>query len=110
MELNFTEIISPSPSREGVRGRGWLLGLQRYEYVLQHTVGVQEDIVIPETNQSVAATFEPCRPPVIRVDLLGMLATVQFHNQFLRKAHEVHNIRTYGMLPSKSITTQLMTA
>ena len=76
-------------------------GVQLAQYLLQHYFGLTQDVIIPETDHAKALGFEPgCSLRVAR-GTIRMLPAIQFDDEFLLEADEVHDIGRYRMLPAK---------
>ena len=59
---------------------------------LKHTVGIAERVVIPESRQTVAKTFQERGAPRIVVRTYRMLPAVELHDQPPLTAAEVDNV------------------
>lgn len=79
--------------RGSARVRALLLAYPRrprtkgFKHRGQHAVHVLRHVVVPETDHAVTAPFQICRPP--RVDVLTMLASIEFDDQTRVDAEEV---------------------
>jgi hypothetical protein len=60
--------------------------------VLQNTVGVLENIVIPETYDLIARNLKPGGSLRIFVDLFSMLTAIQFDDQLRQRTKEIDDI------------------
>jgi hypothetical protein len=65
------------------------------------TVGVEQNLVVPKTNDSVALSREYSGPRLIMARSLSMLAAVEFHNQTPLDAAEVRDEAFDRMLAAK---------
>jgi hypothetical protein len=84
--------------RAGVRGRA-----KQLTYYLQHTFRVRQHVGVPEAHDSKSSGFQEERSGTVVSLLLGMLSAIEFHDQFLRDAHEVDD----DMLPPELFAGQL---
>ena len=73
--------------------------LQRRRNPFQHTFDVGHDVVVPEPEHSEALSLEPPGAQGVGFRVLGMLAAVQFDDQFCRVTGEVRDIRADLNLP-----------
>jgi hypothetical protein len=88
-----------------VRGRA-----KQLTYYLQHTFHVGQHVGVPEAHDAESSGFQEERSGVVVSLLLGMLSAIEFHDQFLRDAHEVDDVWTDNVLPSELFAYQLAVA
>ena len=96
----------PSPAR---RARGSQPELERGQNGLQHTFGVRQDFVVPETQYAPAVIFEPAGPVGITC-ALGMLTTIRLDDQSMVEADEIDDEGSDWMLSSELEPRQLPAA
>jgi hypothetical protein len=69
---------------------------------VDHTVGVGEDVAVPETDYMPAVTFE-LRASVRICSIVGVLTAIQFDHQPVFCAREVDDIVSDRMLAAKFV-------
>src|SRR6185312_3234402 len=90
--------LAPPGERDGVRGR---LLAQRPQDRPKYVVGVQQRVVVPETQDAEAGRLQiPCAPRITR-RLIHMLTTIELDDQQVLDAAEIRVITGDGMLPPK---------
>jgi hypothetical protein len=74
---------------------------QRLHDRAKHVVGVQQHIVIPESQDAEAGRLQiPCAPDITRL-ALRMLTAIELDDQLVLDAAKVRVIPGDGMLPAK---------
>ncbi len=68
-------------------------GLQLPQYFFQHSIRFFQRVIVPKPDYVKAHQFKPSCSLSIAYSLLGMLATVQFHDQSSLKADEINDVR-----------------
>jgi len=76
----------------------------------EHAVDILEDIVIPESKHLESSLAQAFVTVVIVSDSVGMLAAVEFDDEFLLEASEVKDVVPVGVLPAELGAGQLATA
>jgi hypothetical protein len=76
-------------------------GQQLPQYFFQHSIRFFQRVMIPKSDYAKSHRFEPDCSLSIAHSLLGVLAAVQFYDQFSFKADEINDIRRYRMLSPK---------
>jgi hypothetical protein len=74
-----------------------------------HPVGIGEGVIVPEAEHAVALLAEPGVPPPVMVRI-GMLATVELHDQPFIAAAEVDRIDADRLLPDEFEPAELAIA
>src|SRR6185312_15059145 len=83
------------------RERGWGEGsiFCGAEDRFEHRIRLLQHVIVPEAQDHQATGFEELRAHVI--DRFIVLRTIQFHDQFLRFANEIHDVGRDGVLPAE---------
>ena len=76
-------------------------GQQLPQYFFQHSIRLFQRVIVPKPDNAKPHRFKPSCSLSIAHSLLGMLAAVQFHDQFSLKADEVNDVRRDRMLSPK---------
>ncbi len=66
-----------------------------------YTLGVLDDVIRPEAQNTPTLALHCRRPPFIGLDLEGVMIAVDFNDEFARYAGEVSKVRADGMLPTE---------
>jgi hypothetical protein len=83
-----------------VRGRFLTQGVGN---LMQNTVQMGHDFIIPEAQDLIVVRAQPLVTRFI-ARVIGVLPTVDFYDEALFPAYEVHNISTNRMLTNKFVT------
>ena len=76
-------------------------GQQLPQYFFQHSIRLFQRVMVPKPDHPKTHRFQTgCSLSIVH-NLLGMLAAVQFHDQFLLKADEINDVRRDRMLSPK---------
>jgi len=75
--------------------------IQFVDNLLQHSLCIGQHFVIPEPQNSIASLGEKVSPPLIRLNLIGMMSAIQLNDQLRIRAKEVHDVAPNGLLPTK---------
>jgi hypothetical protein len=67
---------------------------------LQHAVGVQQDLMIPESDDAPALLLQPRRPELI-IPALGMLAAIGLNDKPTPDTREVDDVPANRMLATE---------
>jgi hypothetical protein len=78
---------------------------QNLDQLLQHPIHILENVIIPETNYSIAGSYQECS--ALRVDSLIVLTAVDFDNECRIPAQEIDDVRLDCYLPPKLPSLQL---
>jgi len=70
---------------------GRVRGFQGFENLSEHTVGVFQNVIVPETNNAIALAFKPCRAAQI-ARAIGVLPAIKLNNQPTVSAKEVSDV------------------
>jgi hypothetical protein len=73
----------------------------------QHGLGLQEHLVVPEAQNSVASLLEESAAPLVVALLLQVLAAIDLDHELLLEADEVDNVLTDRMLPAELVIEHL---
>jgi len=76
-------------------------GMQLPQYFLQHSIGLLQCFIIPETDYPKPLRLKKSSSFCIACSLLCMLSAIQLHYQPLFDTDEINNIRRNRMLPPK---------
>jgi hypothetical protein len=78
----------------------------------EHTIHVVRNVIVPETKDPVALSFEPCRPGGIAGRILSgrMLRAINLDHKACGQTCEVCNVIADRNLPSKMTARQWQTA
>jgi hypothetical protein len=79
--------------------------VQRFQDHLDDTVGVGQDFIVPEPDDTPTLPFQQRGPPLISLAVC-VLPAVGFDNQAVLRASEIDDEFTYWVLPTKTITRQ----
>ena len=74
---------------------------------LQHGLCVHERLVVPKSQDLIALRLEPACPMRIVGNVCGVLASVNFNDQFFSQANEINDRRAHGMFPTELMAVQL---
>jgi hypothetical protein len=66
--------------------------------LLQHSLGIGQHVVIPKPQHSIACLGQKLSPPLIRLNLAGVLPTVKLEYQPALRTKEVHDVATDWLL------------
>ena len=75
---------------------------------LEHAVRVPKHLVVPETHDFVAPSFEPRCALFVFFDRERVLPAVDLNDQVLCQAREIDDVRTDRHLSSEAITEELL--
>lgn len=101
----------PSPARGGRSGWGRAgSGSEHRLDLLQNTVSLSQDFVVPETQHAKTAVGEKRSALPIGVAALSVLGTVNLDNQTRFEASEIGDERPNRALPSEFVTVKLSPA
>ncbi len=67
---------------------------------LQHTGGVAQDVVVPESQDAIVVIAQPTITDLI-APVFGVLTSVNFDDQAPLTAHEIDNVVAYWLLPNE---------
>ena len=84
------------------------MGARRFQCAhdfYEHAFRVAEDVVVPEPDRAEASMLKPCVS--IGIDPFAVLAAVNLDNKRAFDAGEIGDVRTHGVLPTKSTATKL---
>ena len=87
-------------STSGVRG------CKRRNDQLRHTVKIFEDVVVPETDHTIACDFEKCCPATVAF-AFGMLSAVSLDDQAMLLTNEINDERPDRLLTSELCAFEL---
>ena len=87
----------PLPLRE----RGGVRGNQFRPDSLEHAFYIVQCFIVPESDHSKSLRFQVHGPPGITLHFICVLTTVELHDQFLLKTHEIDDVRLDDLLPSE---------
>ena len=115
-QFDFAGLVNPSPTRwhfmpaslplEG-RGLRAVAGeVQFFDYRHQHTVGVLQDVVIPEADYAVAVRFDESGARIIS-SVFSVLAAVEFHREPGGAAGEIDHEIADWLLARELCSVQL---
>ena len=76
-----------------------------FEYCLKDAFGIREDIIVPESDNAIAATREPI---LARRIFIRMLAAIEFDDEFRLGAVEIHDIAAHRLLTAKAKAVELL--
>ena len=79
-------------------------------YHCKNVIRSQQGIIVPESQHTKAAAFQILRSYSIVSRVLGMLASIQFHDDLGIHADEVDDVPTQWSLSPESIATELAIA
>jgi hypothetical protein len=63
--------------------------IQRVGDLLQDTLGVVQNIVIPEAKHTITRLSQKLSPPLIRLNLVGMMSAIKLNDQQWAVAGEI---------------------
>jgi hypothetical protein len=85
-------------------GEGWGEALRD---LLKDGLDIFHHLIIPKTQQPIAAAGQKLRPNLICLKLYFMLTTIQFHDEAVLLTAKIHDEPANWMLPAELGTTQL---
>jgi hypothetical protein len=88
-----------------VRGSRLLLSRSAPDF-LEHTLGVLQNVVIPESQNQIAHGFDNSRSIQVFSQSFGVLTAIQFDNEPRFRTAEINDEAIDRHLPSKLQTTQ----
>lgn len=100
-------LLSPLPPCGGGLGRG-VSGENRPDDC-NHAIGIDENVVIPETQHPIALRLKESRPDNISL-AVGVLTTVDFDDQLCLEADKIDDAITNQRLAAKSLAVNLLAA
>ena len=81
-------------------------GTQFFLDCLDHTLGIQENIVVPEAQHAPSVFLEPgCTRLIVRT--LSMLAAIELNDELVRDADEIGNEWADGLLAAKFVAREI---
>ena len=81
---------------------------QRQPNGLDHTIGVREDLPVPEPQHAIADLRQPGRTMLVAFNALSVPTAIQLDNQVLRHASEIGDVTSDRNLSTKSETLKLL--
>src|SRR3990172_6785641 len=92
----------PQPPPAGGGGGGGGGGsdalLHGIENSLRHSLGIRQDVVVPESQDVIALSLQPARTLFIVRDLLRMLTTLHFDDYPAFETDKIHDERANRLL------------
>jgi hypothetical protein len=76
----------------------------------QNVFGSQQNVVVPKPEHSVASRFQPSGAPLIVLDSLGMLASINFDHEVRLEAGEVQTVTAHWDLAAEVKAIDLLAA
>jgi len=92
-----------------VRGKSFPL-LYFFQNICHYNFRRFQYVVVPVTQNTIAAFFQPGTSLFIVFHLVSMLTTIEFDDQFLFKADEVNNVNSDRMLSPELVRAHLTRA
>jgi hypothetical protein len=74
---------------------------------LQYAFGIFEHVIVPESNDTIAARFEPAGSLVIPLLVRRVLATIDLDDELRGGAEEIDNVGADRLLSSKTKAIEL---
>ena len=115
-QRDIAGVVHPSPT-PSLKGRGFICGegrglvsvsgdLQFFEDCQQHTVGILQDVVVPEPDHAVAMRFDHPRSRFVG-RTVSMLPAIEFNREPRQTAGELDHVVPNRQLPRKFHAAQL---
>ena len=76
-------------------------GIHSSSNLLQHGICVSQHLMIPEPQYSITSRIQKLRPPLISLNLISMMSTIELNHQTAFRTKEVHDVPTNGLLAAK---------
>jgi hypothetical protein len=76
----------------------------------EDSVGLWQDVVVPESEHPVSTLAREFRPPAVRISLRGVLPPVELDYEETTGTAEISDERSNGMLPAELRTGKLSIA
>jgi hypothetical protein len=93
---------------KGRVGWGWCATLcQRIQDHFDDAFDVVEYLVVPESEYSKSSALKMMCPCLVVLEIVGMLATICFYNEFSFQTNEIQDVVTVGVLSSEFASFQL---
>ncbi|OCW59208.1 hypothetical protein AWJ14_09110 [Hoeflea olei] len=86
--------------------RGFEAPLQCGEYSVEHGATFVDDFVVPEPQHAVAIRCQPCRAAGVPGFIQGVLAAVEFHDQFFTAAAKIADKATDAHLAREPVAVE----
>ena len=91
----------PPPLRGRIEVGGSDTPFHGFEDALCNSLGIRQDVIVPEPQDAIALSFQPAATLFVVRDLLRMLPAIHFDDQPMFETDKIHDERADRLLASK---------